>query len=148
LPLPRLLWLNTGVLVASSVALERARRSARSGRLEAVRPALLAGAVAALLFLAGQLLAWRQLAAAGQFLDNSPAAAFFYLLTAVHGLHILGGLVALGRTIVRSGAVPDPDPPRLGVELCALYWHFLLVVWLVLLAVLLLNVGHVHGAMH
>ena len=99
-----LLWLNTGVLVASSVALHRAQVAARRGRMDGVRDGLLAGGVLALAFLAGQLLAWRQLDAAGYFLASNPANSFFYLLTAVHGLHVLGGLVAWPGRPPRSGA--------------------------------------------
>ena len=88
-------------------------------------------------FLVGQLWAWRQLNATGYFL-GSPAAAFFYLLTAVHGLHLLGGLFVWGKTMARmvpaSLEVLDVRP---SVELCTVYWHYLLIVWLVLFAVLL-----------
>ena len=82
----------------------------------------------------GQLVAWRQLGAAGYFLATNPANTFFYLLTALHGLHVFGGLVALGRTGERCGG---GDDVRLSVELCAIYWHFLLVVWLLLFGLLL-----------
>jgi cytochrome c oxidase subunit III len=139
LPEPRLLWLNTGVLVLSSVALHRARVAARRGRVDELRAGLLAGGVFALAFLAGQLLAWRQLTDEGHLVAANPANAFFYLLTAVHGLHLLGGLVALGRTIARARRGVAMDRLRLSVDLCATYWHFLLLVWLVLFALLLLT---------
>ena len=106
--------------------------------MDGVRDGLLAGGVLALAFLAGQLLAWRQLDAAGYFLASNPANSFFYLLTAVHGLHVLGGLVALARAIGQGVArSATPIEVRLSVELCAIYWHFLLFVWLVLFALLL-----------
>ena len=66
----------------------------------------------------------------------NPANSFFYLVTAIHGLHLLGGLVALGRTIAKLWRGADLPKLRLSVELCALYWHFLLLVWLVLLGLL------------
>ena len=137
LPVPFLLWPNTAVLVASSVALHRAQLAARGGSMDRTRDALLLGGGLALLFLAGQLLAWRQLDAAGYFVAANPANAFFYLLTAVHGLHVLGGLVALARATAKVWDGGDPDRVRLSVELCAVYWHFLLLVWLVLFALLL-----------
>ena len=89
-------------------------------------------------FLAGQLVAWRQLSASGHFMANSPAIAFFYLLTAVHGLHLLGGLFVWGKTVVRM-AQPGVEllDVALSVELCTVYWHYLLLVWLVLFALLL-----------
>ena len=101
-PAPKLLWLNTGMLILSSGALQWAQVAARRGRMDGVRAGLLAGGVFALAFLAGQLIAWRQLDAAGYYLTANPAAAFFYLITGVHGLHILGGLVALGRTMDKA----------------------------------------------
>jgi cytochrome c oxidase subunit 3 len=137
MPVPPLLWLNTGVLAASSVALHLAQVAARRGRIEGVREGLLAGSMLALTFLAGQLLAWRELDAAGYFLASNPACSFFYLLTAVHGLHVLGGLVALAKATFNVWRGLGVDEVRLSVELCAIYWHFLLLVWLLLFALLL-----------
>jgi len=137
LPTPWLLWFNTGVLVASSAALVRAQFAARRGRIDAARDGLLAGGATALLFLAGQLLAFRELSEAGFYLASNPASAFFYLMTTVHGLHLLGGLVALGRTTIRVHRRVDLGRLPLAVDLCAVYWHFLLLVWLALFALLL-----------
>lgn len=134
-PRPRLLWANSFVLVLASAALHRATRAARQGRRDAVRAALLLAGGAGLLFLCGQLLAWRELAGAGYRPANNPADAFFYLITAAHGLHLLGGLVALGRTGARLRSA-SPERLRLSVELCATYWHFLLVAWVMLLLTL------------
>ena len=72
--------------------------------MDRVRDGLLAAGLFAFAFLAGQLMVWRQLAAAGYFLTANPANAFFYLITALHGLHLLGGLVAWGRATPRCGA--------------------------------------------
>lgn len=149
LPEPGLLWVNTGVLVVSSVALQWARLAARQGQMERLKTGLLVGGAAALGFLVGQLLVWRQLNAAGHFLAGNPAVAFFYLLTAVHGVHLLGGIVALGRTVAKlpgakiSGTKiwrsTSAAQLRLSAELCATYWHFLLVVWIFMLGLLLLT---------
>ena len=136
LPVPKLLWLNTGVLVLSSVALQSSYVAARRDNVESVMVGLLAGGVAAVIFLAGQLLAWQQLNAAGYFVASNPANSFFYLLTAIHGLHLTGGLVALGRTSAKVWRGTEISDMRLGVELCTIYWHFLLLVWLVLLGLL------------
>ncbi|MGA7383853.1 MAG: cytochrome c oxidase subunit 3 [Methylocella sp.] len=138
-PVPELLWLNTGVLILSSGALQWAQVAARRGRMDAMRAGLLAGGAMALAFVGGQLIAWRQLDAAGYYLTANSAAAFFYLITGVHGLHILGGLVALGRTMDKAWQGVKLDQMRLSVELCATYWHFLLFVWLVLFGLLLLT---------
>jgi cytochrome c oxidase subunit 3 len=141
LPPPLLLWLNTGVLVVSSVALQGAWMAARRGRMDGVKIGLLLGGAAAFVFLIGQLLAWRQLISAGYFLSSNPANSFFYLLTAVHGLHLMGGLVALGRTIDKLWRGVGVGRLRTSVELCAIYWHFLLLVWMVMFVLLLLEPG-------
>jgi cytochrome c oxidase subunit 3 len=137
LPAPGLLWFNTGVLVLSSGALQWAWIDARRGQREGVRIDLLAGGALALVFVAGQLLAWRQLVQAGYFAASNPANAFFYLLTGVHGLHVVGGLVALGRTIARDRRSAVVGQVRQSVELCAIYWHFLLLVWLVVFSLVM-----------
>jgi cytochrome c oxidase subunit III len=136
LPVPRLLWFNTAVLVLSSVALQWAQVAARRNNIDGVIVGLCAGGASAVTFLVGQLLAWRELSVAGYFLASNPANSFFYLITAVHGLHLMGGLVALGRTTTKVLRGAEATQIRLSVELCAIYWHFLLVVWLVLLGLL------------
>ena len=136
LPVPRLLWYNTAVLIVSSGALQWAQVAARRGDGEAVLTGLLVGSVAAVVFLIGQLLAWRQLQQAGYVLAANPANAFFYLITAAHALHVVGGLVALGRTTAKAWQGMEAPHLRLSVELCTMYWHFLLLVWLILLALL------------
>jgi cytochrome c oxidase subunit 3 len=136
-PVPKLLWLNTAMLVLASVALPCAVAAAHKGQLDNLRLALLAGAATSLGFLGGQLLAWRDFAAQGYFAADNPAVSFFYLLTAMHGLHIIGGLVALGRTNVRAWRATRTAGLMLSTELCAMYWHVLLVVWLVVFAVLM-----------
>jgi cytochrome c oxidase subunit 3 len=136
LPVPRLLWLNTGVLVLSSVALQWAHVGARRNDMDRVIVGLCAGGASAVTFLVGQVLAWQQLSVAGYFVTSNPANTFFYLMTAAHGLHLMGGLVALGRTTAKVWHGAEMTQVRLSVELCAIYWHFLLLVWLVLLGLL------------
>ena len=136
LPLPRLLWLNTGVLVLSSVALQCAVVAARKGQIDNVRLGLATAGLTTLAFLVGQLMAWRQLTADGYLLASNPANSFFYLITGMHGLHILGGLIGLGRTSTGAWNGARPERLRLSVELCAMYWHFLLFVWLCIFALL------------
>jgi cytochrome c oxidase subunit 3 len=137
MPAPRLLWLNTGVLIVSSVALQCAQIAARHGQRDATRDGLLLGAVSACVFLLGQLLVWRQLVDAGYFAAGNPANAFFYLITGVHGLHVTGGLVALGRTLGKVWSDVAIARLRLSVWLCTVYWHFLLLIWLIIFALLM-----------
>jgi cytochrome c oxidase subunit III len=135
--LPRVLWLNTALLILSSGGMQTARGAVQRAQTDRVRIALIAGGLFAVAFLSGQLWAWRELNASG-YLLGSPAVAFFYLLTAVHGLHLLGGLLVWGKTVVRLvPAGVEAIDVRSSIELCTVYWHYLLLVWLVLFAVLL-----------
>lgn len=137
LPEPWLLWLNTALLILSSVAMQWARNGAAHRRMDGVRNGLYAGGGFAFAFLAGQLAAWQQLVDLGYFANTNPANAFFYLLTALHGVHLMGGLVAWWRSTARVRRGAEIAELRLGVELCAVYWHYLLLVWLILFAFLL-----------
>jgi cytochrome c oxidase subunit 3 len=136
LPEPRLLTWNTAILVVASVAMQWAVISARRGSVEGIRTGLGVGGGLSAAFIVGQLVVWKQLSDAGYFVNSSAATAFFYLLTAVHGVHVLGGLVAWGRAFMRLARKGAPPVVTLSVELCAIYWHFLLAVWIALFAVL------------
>lgn len=138
-PEPLLMWLNIIVLFASSVALQWAVISARRGRTANVEAGMLIGGACALAFLAGQIMVARQLDALGYFAPTNPALAFLYLLTALHGIHLLGGLVALGRSVLKIWKGDEAHQVGASVELCAFYWHFLLVVWLALFIWLLIT---------
>ena len=129
---PPILWLNTLALLASSATLEIARRRLRGWDLSScVRFVLLTGALG-LVFVAGQYVGWQQLAAQGVFLASNPHSSFFYVLTGLHALHLLGGLcwfvVVLGR-LRRLAYLPGED----GLRLFATYWHFLAGLWVYLL---------------
>lgn len=136
LPDPALLWINTGVLVGCSVALQCAYVAACRDRPAALKSALIGGGVLSVLFIVGQYTVWQQLNASGYYLDANPASAFFFVLTGLHMLHLVGGLLAWGRTLARLLGGAGTAAVRLAVELCAVYWHFLLAVWIVLFAML------------
>jgi len=119
--MPDLLWANTALLVASSFTFEAARRSLS-------RRWLTVTLVLGLAFLGGQLAVWSQLAASGIYLGTNPHSSFFYTLTGLHGLHVLGGLAALGYLTARVR--------RRWVEVTALYWHFMDGLWLYLMVLL------------
>lgn len=133
---PTLLWINTGLLVASSALLQGARNAAQKDEFRTVRTLFVSGGIFAALFIGGQLLAWQQLDTAGLGIDTSPASAFFYLLTGLHGVHLLGGMWVWSRTAFRLFSQGETAGTRLTVELCTAYWHFLLVLWVLLFAVL------------
>lgn len=136
MPEPGLLWGNTGVLVLCSVALQWAFLAAKRGDLQTLKGMLLAGGVLSVVFIGGQYVVWQQLIDRGYYMTSNPANDFFYVLTGLHVLHLAGGLVAWLKTATRLFAGGSPERVRLGVELCATYWHFLLAVWIVLLALL------------
>ena len=129
-PKPSLLWVNTVILILSSFTFQWTRAAARRGQTDRVAIGLLTAGFFSFAFLVGQLTVWRQLADAGYFLTANPANAFFYLITMLHGLHLLGGLVAWSRTTAKLWDGFEPAEISLSVDLCAIYWHFLLVVWL------------------
>jgi len=135
---PRVLWLNTALLVLGSVSMQWARHAADRGDAARTQIAWLCGGVFAAAFIVGQGIAWRQLQAAGAYAASNPANAAFYLLTGLHAVHLIGGLVAWVRTSLRMfRADSTVESTRLSVELCTVYWHFLLLVWLVLFGLLL-----------
>lgn len=132
---PPILWINTAVLFLSSAALERARRRLVGWDLPSAQLWLSVTGLLGLLFVGGQWMAWRALAAAGVFLASNPHSSFFYVLTGVHVVHVLGGLfwfVAVLRRTRRMGFTPGED----GLRLFATYWHFLAVLWAYLLFLL------------
>jgi cytochrome c oxidase subunit 3 len=135
---PPILWFNTAMLILSSVTMQAARHAVGSKDRGRVMRYLSAGGLFAVLFIAGQLVAWRELRGSGYGLTSGPASAFFYVLTGVHGLHLLGGLAVWLKTMVRlrTRAVELIDV-RLSIELCTVYWHYLLLVWLVMFTLLL-----------
>ena len=137
MPEPWLLWVNTAILVISSIGLQWAWVSADKGDADGVKKGLYLGGVLAFAFLTGQLLVWQQLVDLGYYASSNPASAFFYLFTALHAVHLLGGLVAWGRTAIKVKSGMDVAKVRGSVELCAVYWHFLLVIWIVIFGLLL-----------
>ena len=137
LPDPNLLWLNTGLLILSSIALQWAYIATGRDQVKTARKALLVGGFFAIAFMAGQMIAWQQLVEAGYFAHTNPANAFFYLITGTHALHLLGGLVAWARTTIKLLSGSEIASIRTSVELCAVYWHFLLIIWVILFGLML-----------
>lgn len=137
-PVPPLLWANTAALMLASAVMQWARAAAERGDGGALRLRLAGAGLLTFVFLAGQLVAWRQVSGTEYFAASNPAIAFFYLLTAVHGLHLVGGLAVWAFTLRRL-SLPGVKPleSRLTIGLCTVYWHYLLFVWLVLFGLLL-----------
>jgi cytochrome c oxidase subunit 3 len=136
LQVPRLLWLNTLVLIASSFTLARAHSRFTAKDEDGFRHWWATTTILGTLFVAGQILAWRQLAAEGIFLASNPSSSFFYVFTGAHGLHLLGGILALlyvqfraTRKVARGTAI----------EVVSMYWHFMDGLWVFLFLLLYLG---------
>lgn len=136
LEIPPILWLNTAVIAISSVAMEMARRAFVAWRPVALRKWLLATAVLGVTFLTGQLIAWRQLAEQGIYLQSHPHSSFFYVLTGVHALHLIAGVLALLYVLVLATRYRLTPGDSSSPVVCATYWHFVGLVWLYLMVVL------------
>ena len=134
---PQLLWVNTGLLVLASIAYQWTRNGAVTGRVWRIKPGLLLTGALTLAFLFGQVVVWRMLNASGQYVTSNPANAFFYLMTVLHAIHILGGMYVWARATLKVVRGAHPDSVRESVVLCTVYWHFLLIVWLVMFGLLL-----------
>jgi cytochrome c oxidase subunit 3 len=137
LTMPRIAWLNTLVLVVASVAMQFASVGVARGRRQFAQVSLIVAGVLSIAFLAGQVAAWRAIGPSLYYVQGSPAIAFFYVLTIVHGLHLVGGLYVLGRAAQRFAGGAKLVDLRQSLSLCATYWHFLLLVWLAVFGVLL-----------
>jgi cytochrome c oxidase subunit III len=137
--LPSLLWPNTAVLVLSSVAIELSRRAIRRNDIESMKRWLAAGGVLGLAFLVGQLAAWRQLVRAGVYLPSTLQSSFFYILSGLHGLHLLGGVVALGLVLAMALKNRLSAHRHEPLQLCATYWHVMDALWIYLFLLLLLS---------
>jgi cytochrome c oxidase subunit 3 len=133
---PSRLWFNTALLACSSIAIQLGLTSARREQLNYAVLGISVSVFFAIAFLLAQLDLWQHLQAMGFYVGNNPANSYFYLLTAIHGLHILGGLMVLANVVFRVWFDDKGSTLSGPLQLCATYWHFLFGVWLVLFALL------------
>ena len=139
MPEPLMLWLNTLIILISSAFFLNAQIAAKNNQFIIVKKRLIVIGFLALAFLIGQLIVWLQFINLGYYVSSNPSNAYFYVFTALHGLHLLGGLIYWLITI-RKVWVPSNiviAKVKHTVELCAIYWHFLLAVWIVLFGLML-----------
>tara|TARA_B100001123_G_scaffold19015_1_gene21289 strand:- start:509 stop:934 length:426 start_codon:yes stop_codon:yes gene_type:complete len=139
MPKPLLLWLNTLVLILTSIVFFSAQIASKKNQFKIVKKRLLFVGVLTFVFLIGQLLVWFQLINLEYYVSSNPANAYFYVFTALHAIHLLGGLIYWIMTIKKVWVPSDIiiSNVKHTVELCAIYWHFLLAVWLVLFCLML-----------
>ena len=140
LGMPRILLLSTTLILVSSGTMELARRKRKDLASGSTRRWLLLTLVLGIGFLISQFLAWRQLVRQGVYIASNPHSSFFYLLTAAHGVHLLGGLVTLGYISLRTRA-PREDVvavarSQASADVVSLYWHFMDLLWLYLFVLL------------
>jgi cytochrome c oxidase subunit 3 len=134
LPVPSILWPNTILLLLSSVAIELARRALHNGKRERFNQLWWTGIILGSGFLTGQTVAWLQLRARGVYMSTNPSHGLFYILTWTHAAHAIGALIALiwvGVAALRYRLGPRK---RTGVAVSSIFWHFLDVMWLCLMA--------------
>lgn len=134
---PQILWINSAFLILASVFYQYAKTSAHKNNEGGIRVGLVMAGLFTWCFLYGQYWAWQELNNQGYFIYSNPANAFFYMLTSVHALHILGGLWVWGRSTIKAWTGADAASMKSSVGLCAAYWHFLLVLWLIMFYLLL-----------
>jgi cytochrome c oxidase subunit III len=136
--LPFMVWVNTIILLASSGTMELARRKQAAANLKGFRTLWQVTTALGVLFLLGQVIAWRELVDQGFYVSTNPASSFFYIFTAAHGVHLLGGVGALLYVLLRNF-----DRTKLtqsvAAEVTSHYWHFMDGLWLFLLALLYLG---------
>jgi cytochrome c oxidase subunit 3 len=131
-----LLWVNTAMLLAASLALQWTKNRAISGQVNGLIVGLTAAVFFTVLFIIGQIYVWQQLTELGYFFNSNPANSYYYLFTSIHGLHIIGGIFSLSYVSLRY--IKDGSIAKLstGISLCTTYWHFLFLIWLLLFALL------------
>jgi cytochrome c oxidase subunit 3 len=128
--LPHILWWNTGILIASSVAIDMGRRMLRGGKRSAFNWFWSAGTILGVAFLGGQIIAWKQLSDRGFYISGHPSSAFFYVMTWAHAAHVVGALAVVIYVEYRALRFELGPGRRTMVDVSAIFWHFLDLLWL------------------
>ena len=135
---PLLLWINTIILIFTSFVFHKAKVLSDKNEFEKTKNHLLLVGFLTFAFITGQLLVWQHYVNLGHYASTNPANAFFYLFTALHGLHVLGGLFFWGRATKKLfNKNFNVLKIKQAIELCAIYWHLLLVVWFILFGLMI-----------
>jgi len=137
LPMPSLVWFNSGALVLASVGMVWAKQGAKVDDNSNLKIGLMATGVFGVLFALGQIKAWQELNTFGYFLASNPANTFFYLITALHVMHVLGGIIAWMRVSFRVFSRSKKTVTEHTIGLLGIYWHYMLLVWALLFSILL-----------
>lgn len=140
---PPFIWVSTALIVASSLVIEAARRAARRGAADGLRALLFVALLLGLGFVGSQIQAWRQLVEQGIYVATNPHSSFFYVLTGLHGLHVLGGILGLNYLLFRLTRANGDRAAAVAkyqtlTDTVALYWHFMDGLWIYLFLLLFL----------
>jgi len=127
-----LLWANTGILIFTSIVFHKTKVFSDQNKFEKAKNSLLLVGFLTFAFITGQLLVWQHFVSIGQYASTNPANAFFYLFTALHGLHLLGGLFFWGKVCSKTLKLEQNEiiSQKKSISALSLYWTFLLIVWL------------------
>lgn len=136
--LPNILWVNSGVIIISSIFMQWAYLSAKKDNLEQVKLATTITAILGVGFLVGQVYAWGDLVNNQVYLVGNPSGSFVYILTGLHGLHLISGIIFLLIVLVSTFKYKVHSQNIARIEICTTYWHFLGGLWLYLFIFLLL----------
>ncbi len=134
--MPQALWLSTSLIVASSITVEIARRALRRRREGQFKVWIGVTMLFGVSFLGSQLAAWYQLVASGFYVNKNFHSGYAYIFTGLHGVHLIGGLIALAFVMLRAREKWTAVRRRVSVDLTAVYWHFLDVLWIYLFVLL------------
>lgn len=138
--LPFQVWISTFLILASSVSYKISQKALNVGIQEKAKRWLLVTAVFGGMFISSQILAWLELVRRGVYVQSNPYAGFFYILTAVHAVHVVGGIAALGYLVLRTWqptSLFDELEKRKEISgVVGWYWHFMDGLWIFLLLLL------------
>jgi len=138
--LPSILWANSAVIILSSIGMHWALLAAKRDNLQTVKTATIATSILGVSFLVGQFIAWGNLVDNGvHFSAANPSESFLYVLTGLHGLHLVSGVIFLLIVLVSTFKYQVHSKNLARIQMCATYWHFLGGLWLYLFIFLLLN---------
>ncbi len=133
---PMRLWVNTGLLFIGGIAIQASSYFAKKEKTKYAVIALAFALVFTLQFLVAQMMLWQHLHNLGYYVASNPANSYFYILTAIHGMHLVGGLLVLMNALLSFYRKNSFIQFSNSVRLCTRYWHYFFVVWLVLFALM------------
>lgn len=139
--LPEIFWLNTLVIILSSITVQWAVKSFRNFKETAYKIALVITFILGVIFLGGQYIGWNELGERGIYISGNPSGSFVYVISGVHAVHILGGLIIMLVLLIKMMTKPFNPNKLVSVQMMATYWHFVDVLWVYLFIFFQINVS-------